>query len=159
MERRFRSHVVFSVAVVVTILHFISMSIARHYIAIQIGSGTGVVVAKGLIEATEAPNASEDTQRGIYQSMKDRSDDVISRWRIPLQLTSLPMRPVIDPVLNNIRRSWISEPVVAKRISKEQFRQRMMVIEGIGSGLNSLTLGVIVYVAMKVFRSGRGKRK
>lgn len=149
-----KTHTIFILAVAITILHFILTSIVGHYIAIQIGSSTGQVVAEGLIETTEGPS-SEKQANGIYQNMENKSNEVISRWKIPLLLISLPIKPVIHPLLNMIRKAWIYEPVLTKTISKDQFITRGIIIENIANGLNSLSFGLLIYLAFKIILKGR----
>jgi hypothetical protein len=142
-----KAHAIFIVA---TIIHFILTSIVGHYAAIQIGSSTGQVVAKGLIEATENSMSSEKEVNEIYQDMKSRSDEVISRWKIPLFLISLPIKPFINPLLNKIRKAWIYEPVFSKKISKDQLKTRGKIIENVTNGLNSLAFGLLIYLAFRI---------
>lgn len=147
-----KTHAILAVAI--TILHFILTSLVGHYIAIQIGSGTGQVVAEGLIETTEGPS-SEKQVNEIYQNMENKSKEVISKWKIPLFLISLPIKPVIHPLLNMIRKAWIYKPVLAKTISKDQFTTRGIIIENIANGLNSFSFGLLIYLAFKIILKGR----
>jgi putative exporter of polyketide antibiotics len=155
----FRAHTLLIAVVLITILHFILTSIAGHYIAIQIGSSTGRAVAEGLIEATESPKSSEKEVNETYQTMKNKSNEVISRWKIPLLLISLPIKPVIHPLLNKIRKVWIYEQVLSKKISKDQFKTRGIIIENIANGLNSLTFGLLIYLAYRIIFKGRRTAK
>ena len=147
----FKSHALSIVAVSIAILHLIITSIVGHYIAIQIGSSTGQLVAEGLKEATESPKSSEKDANKIYQDMKNKSNEIISRWKIPLVLISLPLKPVISPLINKVRKTWVYDPVLYRKISKEQFKMRGIIIENITNGLNSLTFGLLIYLALKLF--------
>lgn len=159
-EIRFRCHVLFIIAVSITILHFILTSVAGHYIAIQIGASTGQAVAKGLIESTENPQPSEKETNGRYQDMKSKSDEIISRWKLPLLLISLPIKPVIQPLLNKIRKAWIYEPAFSKQISKKQFKTRSIIIDTGANAFNSLTFGLLIYLACRlIFKGGRATSK
>ncbi len=143
----FKTHAILIVAASITIFHFTLTSIVGHYVAIQIGSSTGQVVAKGLIEVTENSRSSEKKVNELYQDIKNRSSEVISRWKITLFLISLPIKPFINPLLNKIRKAWIYEPVFSKKISKDQVKTRGIIIENITNGLNSLALGFVIYLS------------
>jgi hypothetical protein len=151
---RVKTNAIFILAVSITILHFILTSVAGHYIAVQIGSSTGQAVAKGLIESTENPQSSEKEINERYQDMQSKSDGIISRWKLPLLLISLPIKPVIQPLQNRIRKAWIYEPAFSKQISKEQFKTRGMVIEYISNGLNSLAFGLLIYLVCRLIFKG-----
>ncbi|GAB4416837.1 MAG: hypothetical protein OHK0032_12860 [Thermodesulfovibrionales bacterium] len=150
-ERKGKTHVLFIIAVSITIVHFMVTSIAGHYIAVQVGSSTGAAVAKGLIEATENQRSSEKEVSEIYRDMKNKRDEVISKWKIPTLMISLPLKPVIQPLLNKIRKAWLYEPVLSKKISKEQLKIRGLIIEYTANGLNSLAFGVLSYLACMLF--------
>lgn len=161
-ERRGKTQTLFIVAVSIALLHFILTSIAGHYIAGQIGSSTGAAVAKVLTESTE--NQSENQRSSgkeaneIYQDMKTKSEEIVSRWKIPMLLISLPIKPVIQPLLNKIKKAWIYEPVLSKKISKEQFRTRGIIIENIANALNSLTVGFLTYFLCKIISKKKRRR-
>lgn len=149
----FRAHTLLFIVALITIFHFIFTSLVRYYIAIQVGLQTGHVVAEGLIEATEIPKFLEPEKdvNEIYQNMKNKSNEILSKWKIPLLLISLPVKPVIQPFLNKIRKAWIYDPVISKKISKKQFKTRAIIIENIANGLNSLIFGLLIYLALKLF--------
>ena len=134
-----------------TLLHFVLTSMVGHYIAIRIGSSTGQIVAEGLIEATESLKPSEEELKGIHQKMHTKVNEVISRWRIPLLLISLPTEPVIRPLLDKTRKTWMYDPVLSKKIPKDQFKTRAMILRYLVTGLNSLTLGTLIYFSLRLF--------
>jgi len=153
----FKTNAIFILAVSITILHFIITSVAGHYIAVQIGSSTGQAVAKGLIESTENPQSSEKEINERYQDMQSKSDEIISRWKLPLLLISLPIKPVIRPLLNKIKKAWIYEPAFSKQISKEQFKTRSIIIDTGANALNSLAFGLLIYLACRLIWAFRNK--
>ena len=151
----FEAKTLFIIAVSITILHFILTTVAGHYIAIQIGSSTGQAVAKGLIESTGNPSSSEKEINERYQEMKSKSEEIIARWKIPLLLISLPIKPVIQPLLNKIRKAWIYEPAFSSQISKEQFKTRGIIIDTGANALNSVTFGLLIYLSCKLLKGVR----
>ena len=154
-ETRIKTHALLIMAVSITILHFILTSVVGYYIATQIGTSTGQVVAKGLIESTENAKSPGREVNEIYQDMKTKSDEIISSWKIPMLLISLPIKALIQPLLNRIRKAWIYEPILSKKISKEQLKIRGIIIENIANGLNSFTLGALIYLACRLISKGR----
>lgn len=147
----FKGHTILIITVLITILHFVLTSIAAHLIAIQIGSRTGQLVAEGLIETTRSPKSSEKEVNEIHQDMTVRINDEISKWKIPLLLISLPIKPAIDPFLKKIRKAWIYDPVLSRKISKDEFEIRGKIINNIANGLNSTTFGSLIYLAFRLF--------
>ena len=150
---RLTPHAILIAAVSTTILHFLFTSIVGHYIAVHIGSSTGQIVAEGLVEATtDSPKtSSEDEAKRIYQKMQRKSIEVVSRWTIPLLLISLPIGPVIQPLLNKIRKAWMYEPVLSNAISNDQFKTRAMSFTYLVTGLNSFSFGTVIYLALRFF--------
>ena len=145
----FRVHRVFTVALLISILHFIITSAVSHYISIQIGTQMGRVVAGGLIEAYEKgpqnPQKSEEEAKRIHQDMKNESEDIIEKWKIPLILISLPIKPLMGPFPKKIRGTRM-HMVLAKEISKEQFYTCGIMIDYTANFVNSVALGLIIYV-------------
>ena len=157
-KNSFKHHPLFIIALLIVLSHFIMTSIVEHYIAAQIGSRIGQVVAEGFEDATESHQPSEKEAEVIYQSMKNKSNEVISRWKIPMLLLALPIKPVIQPLLNKIRKAWLYEPVFSKKISKDQFRTRGIIIETSANALNSLIVGFLTYFLCKLI-SRKNRRR
>jgi hypothetical protein len=135
----------------ITAIHFVLTSLIGHYIAVQIGAQAGKIVADGLIESSDKKldKAKEETTR-IYQNMKIKSDDISDSWRIPQLLISLPARPLITPLLKDMRKQQMNK-VIAKEITAEQFRTQGLIIDYTVNFLNSLTLGFLAYVGLRLF--------
>jgi len=109
----------------------------------------GRVVAGGLIEAYEKgpqnPQKSEEEAKRIHQDMKNESEDIIEKWKIPLILISLPIKPLMGPFPKKIRGTRM-HMVLAKEISKEQFYTCGIMIDYTANFVNSVALGLIIYV-------------
>lgn len=143
----------------ITILHFALTSIAWHYISDQIGPSLGRIVADKLIEANESRGVPGKNADRIYKDMKEEREKIISKWKIPMMLISLPLRPIIQPLINETDKVWLYEPGISKKISKEQLRRRGVIIEYIANGLNSLAFGVLIYFACLFVLKQRKKRQ
>jgi hypothetical protein len=141
-----KTHAIFIVVISITILHFLITSIVEHYIDVQIGLQIGQEVTEGLIKATEIPKSSVREADKIYQEMKDKSNNVLSKWKIPSFLISLPLKPIIYPLLEKIKKVWLYDPVFYKEISIEQFKIRGRIIRHITNALNSTAFGVLIYL-------------
>ena len=143
---------IFVIALSVTIIHFVLTSVIGHYIAVQIGTQMGQVVASGLTDATEqSPQNSEKKATELYQGMKNRSEDIIENWRMPLLLLSLPSKPLLNPFLKEIRKNQLNR-VISKEISKEQFYTRGRMLDYSTNFVNSLSLGLLVYLILRILK-------
>jgi hypothetical protein len=147
----FRVHRVFTVALLISLLHFIITSAVNHYIAMKVGSQVGQVVAGELIEASENREASDDEANRIYGKMKSRGQGIIERWKIPLILISLPIKPLMNPFLKKIRETRM-HMVLTKEISREQFYTRGIIIDYTANFINSVVLGSIIYVTFRMLK-------
>lgn len=143
---------IFAIAFSVTIIHFVLTSVVGHYIAVRIGTQMGQVVASGLTDATEqSPQNSERKATELYQGMKNRSEDIIENWRMPLLLLSLPSKPLLNPFLKEIRENQLNR-VISKEISKEQFYTRERMLDYSANFVNSLSLGLLVYLILRILK-------
>ncbi len=143
---------IFTVTLAVTIIHFTLTSVIGYYIAVQIGTQMGKIVADGLIEASgkKTDKAEEEANR-IYQNMKSKSDSINESWKIPYLLISLPAKPLITPFLREIKKGQLNR-FISKEISKEQFRTRWKMLDYAASCANSLSLGFIVYLILRIWK-------
>jgi len=134
-----------------TIIHFVLTSLIGHYIAVQVGAQAGKIIASGLIETSDKnlDKTKEEATR-IYQNIKNKSDDVSVSWRIPQLLISLPAKPLIIPLLKYMRKQQMNK-AIAKEITPEQFRTHGVMIDYTVNFLNSLTLGLLAYVGLRLF--------
>ena len=139
------------IAFSLTIIHFVLTSLIGHYIAVQVGAQTGRIVADGLMETSDKNlNKAKEEATRIYQNMKTKSDDISDSWRIPQLLISLPAKPLITPLLKEMRKQLMNK-VIAKEITPEQFRTQGLMIDYTVNFLNSLTLGFLAYVGLRLF--------
>ncbi len=146
-----KRHVLLIVAVSFTILHFIITSLVGHYIAIQVGSIAGQSVANMLKESTGNTSSSDNEINDRLQAMRNNIDEQISRWKLPVILISLPIRPIIQPLLSVARKGWIYGPVVSHQLSKEQAATRLVIIDTGVKILNSLSFGLLIYLGCWLF--------
>jgi hypothetical protein len=147
-----------TIALSVAIVHFILTSAVSHYIAVQVGSQIGQIVAAGLIEAGEKKtgNAEEEAKR-IYQNMKAKSDEIKDRWKIPELLISLPAKPLMNPLLKDFRQIQINK-LIAKEITRDQFRTQGLTIDYTANFLNSISFGFLVYIMLRIFNRYKSRR-
>ncbi len=131
----------------VAIVHFIITSLIGHYIAVHVGTEIGQVAAGGLTTASDGNNEEEPTR--IYQNVKSQSDEIEARWQIPELIISLPAKYMINPLLQDIRKKQIDK-VINKTINRDQFRTRALLIDYTANFLNSVALGLLVYVALRI---------
>ncbi|MBI5076476.1 MAG: hypothetical protein HZB62_15095 [Nitrospirae bacterium] len=139
---------IITIALSVSIIHFVLASVIGHYIAVQIGTEIGQVVVGGLSAASDKAKSEEEATR-ILQNMKSKSDEIKAKWQIPELIISLPAKPLINPLLKEIRQNQMNK-VITKEISRDQFRTQGQFIDYIANFLNSLALGLLVYIALKI---------
>ena len=80
---------ILSISFAITIGHFFLTLTIGHYIGIQIGSRMGQVVASGILDTS---NQHTEDANGVYQKMKDKSDDILEEYKVAHILLSLPIR-------------------------------------------------------------------
>ena len=132
---------------VVTISHFVLTSLFGHYIAVQIGTQMGQAIAGGLTSASAENNKDDATT--IYQNMKNQSEAITDKWKFPELIISLPIVPVLKPALQELRQIRIKK-VINKEISRDQFFTQGVVIDYTVRFLNSLSLGLLLYIALRI---------
>lgn len=151
---RFKAHRLFVIALLVALAHFLVTSVIGVYIALQIGTQMGHAVAEGFIEAYEKSpqndQKSEEEAKKIYQETKNKSDGIIENWRFPLFLISLPIGPLTNPVHKNIWKA-LFRMSVSKEIPKKQFYVLTIMIDCIATFINSLSIGFLVYVILRIW--------
>jgi len=143
------------IALIVTISHFALSTVIGYYIAVQTGTQMGRIVGSGLIEASKkGPQESDEEASKIYQNMEEKIDDINDTWRIPSLLISLPAKPLMNPFLGEIRKNQLKK-VIAREITREQFRARWKGLGYVINFVNSLSLGLIVYLILRILKSRR----
>jgi hypothetical protein len=160
--RLIKTHRLLVIALLIALVHFLLTSIIGLYIAVQLGTQVGHVVAEGFVEAyKKSPQnlqKSEEEARRIDQSMKNKNENIIENWRVPLFLISLPTNPLMNPIRKNIYRTRF-RMVVSKEISRKQFYIWGIVIDCIAKFVNSLSVGFLVYMILRIWRIYRTKRR
>jgi hypothetical protein len=151
---KIRNNKLIVVALSVALIHFILTSVTGHYIAVQIGTQMGSIVAGGLIEAygkspQQSSQKSEEEAKRIYQNMQTKSDDVTKKWEIPMLLISLPIKQFMKPFLKDIGQESL-RMVVSKEISKHPFYARGMMINYAANLVNSFALGLLIYIIIRI---------
>src|SRR4030042_3105328 len=96
---------IITITLSLTIIHFVLTSLIGHYIAIQIGTQMGKIVADGLIEASDKnPAKAEEEANRIHQNMKSKIDGINDNWKIPNVLISLPAKPLINALVKEMKQ-------------------------------------------------------
>lgn len=144
----FKTHRLLTIVFSIIILHFIITSFIGHYISIQIGTQLGQTVGENIVEAFESPDLSDEDANRIYQNMKNDSDNIIAKWKVPMVLLSLPSKPLTWPLYKKIIKIWLYDPLRSRTISLDQFKKRGMILGNINNGFNSLSFGLLVYLAL-----------
>jgi len=142
----------------VTIVHFILTSLIGNYIAVQIGTQMGKIVADRLIEASDKnPAKSEEEATRIYQNMKSKSDSINESWEIPSLLISFPAKPLITPLLKEMKRNLMNK-YITKEITRDQYQTKGLMIDYTVNFLNSLSLGLLVFIVLRTLNQYKRKR-
>ena len=141
-----------TIALAVVIVHFGLTSAAGYYIALRIGQEMGKMVAGGLAEiwAVRQKGTQTETKEAaqrIIQDIKVKREALIKKWAIPTMLVSLPVRYFLEPLLNEADREATNK-VLSKEITIEQFHTRERLMNVAANLVNSLALGLLVYVIL-----------
>lgn len=141
----------------VTIIHFILVSVIGHYIAVKTGTQIGQIVARGLADTSpKNMKAQGEEATEIYQNMEKTVDGINEHWKIPNLLISLPVKPLMTTFLGELKKKQFNK-VISKELTKEQFYTHGRLIEYIANFVNSLSLGLIVYLILRTVKRRRKK--
>ena len=155
-----KAHRLLLIAFLIALTHFIITSVAERYIAVQIGIPAGRAVAEGLIRGYERSpqnlQKSEEEANRIFQGMKNETEGMIEKWKLPLLLMSLPIKTLVKPFLKNLSDDLFKE-VLAKEISKDQFYKWGSLTAYIANFINSFCIGILVYVVLRLWRHHKMK--
>lgn len=135
-------------------VHFIITAAIGHYIAVQIGTEIGQVVVGGLAATSDKAKAEATT---IFHNMKSQSKEIKAKWQIPELIISLPAKPLINVLIKDMRQNQMNK-YIAKEITREQFRTRGLATDYAATRLNSLSLGLLVYIVLKILNQYQRKR-
>ena len=141
-----------------TLIHFVLTSLIGYYIAVQIGTQMGKIVADGLIEASDKkPDKAEEEAIRIHENMKNKIDGINESWKIPNLLISLPAKPLITPLLKETKRNLMNK-YITKEITRDQYRTKGLMIDYTINFLNSLSLGLLVLIVLRTLNQYKRKR-
>ena len=109
----------------------------------------GKIISDGLIESSDVnrDKANEEATR-ISQNMESKRDKFNKNWKTPQLIISFPVRPLITSILKDIRKQQVNK-VIAKEMTREQFRTQGLVIDYAINLLNSLLLGLLIYIGLR----------
>ena len=147
---------IITISLYVAIIHFVLTSVFGHYIAVQIGTEIGQVVAGGLSAASDKTK-SEAEATTIFQNMKSQSNEIKAKWQIPELIISLPAKPLINTALKEMRQNRMHK-YIAKEITREQFNTRGLITDYTATFVNSLALGLLVYIVLKILNQYKRER-
>jgi hypothetical protein len=145
------------IALSLTIIHFVLTSLIGHYINVQVGTQIGKIVTEGLNEVYENKTGiAEEEAKRINQEMKARSNEIKERCRIPELIISLPAKPLLNSLLKAFRQDRMNK-YIAKEISRDQFRTRGLITDYTANFVNSLSLGLLVYIMLRILKYKKEK--
>src|SRR4030042_3978608 len=149
---------IITITLSLTIIHFVLTSLIGHYINVQIGTQIGKIVAEGLNEAYEKKTGTaEEEAKRINYEMKAKSDNIKERWKIPNLIISLPVNPLLNTLLKEMRQDRMNK-YIAKEISRDQFRTRGLITDYTANFVNSMSLGLLVYMVLKILNHYKRER-
>ncbi len=149
---------IITITLSLTIIHFVLTSLIGHYMAVQIGTQMGKIVADGLIEASDKnPGKAGEEANRIHQNMKSKIDGINDNWKIPNLLISLPAKPLINALLKEMRQNQMNK-YIAKEITREQFRTRGLITDYTANFVNSLSFAFLVYIMLRILNHYKARR-
>jgi hypothetical protein len=144
-----------TIALSIATAHFFLTSIVGYYVGAHVGSQVGQVIAKGMIDIMEhGGEDAESVAPQIGRNMDSASEAILAPWKPVFVILDFPAKPIIRPISSHVWRSRL-EALRAKEISREQFRIEGMLVALAASFLNSLALGLLVFVALVPLRHKR----
>lgn len=135
------------VIALVGLAHFIFTLITTNIIAKQIGNDVGNIVVKELTRNHGNIVPSESTVSGAYAEI-NRVTTLSQGWEYSLLIVSLPAKSAMQPVAENVRKLWAYEPALSEVITMDQFILRSNIINITVNALNSISLGVVLYLSL-----------
>jgi hypothetical protein len=149
------SRKIITIALSIATAHFFLTSVVGYYVGAHVGAQVGEVVAKGLIEVMENPGQDADSfVPEVVRNMHNASETILAPWRPIFAVISFPAKPLLRPISSYFWSSRL-EALRAKEISREQFRTEATLLDLAVNLLNSLLVGLLVFVALVPLRHNR----
>ncbi len=154
-KMKLKNRKIYTISLVVVAIHFVLTSAFGYYIAVQQGKQLGKIVADGLSEILEARRKvslqkSEEETKRISQDMKEKSEEIRSRWEIPTILISLPIKHFMTPFLQDLQHER-TKKVLSKEISIEQLYTQERLMSFAVNLANSFAFGLLIYAIIIIF--------
>lgn len=89
--------------------------------------------------------------------MKSKIDGINESWKIPHLLISLPAKPIITPLLKEMKENQMNR-YMAKEITRDQYRSQGFMIDYSIIFLNSLSVGLLISIMLKIFNHYRSQK-
>ncbi len=138
------------VLLAVVAVHFVRTSAIGHNIAVRVGSNTGAAVARYLIDAYELnAKGSEPTADDAYRDMKNSVEVSNEPFRLVFAILSLPTKSLIEPMFRPMTRRWFEE-LLSDKLSRAQLRARLFALEIVENLVNSISLGLLLYLGLRM---------
>lgn len=154
VKRRYLIIIVF-----IVVVHFIATSIIGHYIAMEIGTKMGNVVASGLSQSYESTNSSDTKAENIHKEMQRKSEEIFAPWKTISIIISLPAKPLTNTFWRCVAKRWVWSPALQKEISREQMIFRAYTVDYLETGVNSISFGILLYFILWVYYYFKTRRK
>jgi hypothetical protein len=91
-------------------------------------------------------------------TISHKRDEVSSKYTFPTLLISLPIKPIIQPVIEKTKQVWIYNPVIRRQISKEAAETRVVFVQYLTNSLNSAAFCLLVYLICRSSKQGAIRR-
>ena len=142
---------IFLVVLVIIVIHFTLSYFAGHYVAKEIGTEMGTIVAEG---SSEYYHSSDEE---VFKEMKQNANKVVNNWTPIYSVMNFPTTPLINPLKEWAYRKFLFAPALAGNISREEFKARGAINDNFWAGINSMAFGLLIYVLIKLCHSYRLK--
>ena len=149
-----KKHSLLICVLLITLIHFSASNIILNYLSKQVGTQAGQIVAKGIGRAFDGQKETDE----VYKGMMDESESVMSRWNKANFLVSLPAGPVLKPFLKKIKENYLYRPAMSRQITREQFLNRLTIIDKSYRGINSLAFGLFFFFILKLLLNIKGNK-
>ena len=137
--------------VFVIVIHFTLTYFAGHYVAKEIGTQIGNIVAENSSEYYQSFN-----EKG-FKEMKEDANKAVNNWKTIYSVMNFPTAPLVNPLKAWAFHKFLFVPALAGDISREEFKARGAINDNFWAGINSMAFGLLIYVLIKLCHSYRLK--
>ena len=137
------------VVFVIIFIHFAISYFVGNYVAKEMGTQMGNIVAESLFNYYHSPDEK------AFKDMKKDANSIVNHWKPIYSVMNFPTAPLINPLKEWVFQKYLIAPFLAGDISREQFKIRGAINDNFSPGINSIAFGLLIFLLIKLFQSCR----